>query len=170
MQEIELKVIEINKENLIHQLLEMGAKKVYDGEIIDEFLRRKNAKRSSSILRLRQSNDGVFLTSKRRIKNNQAKVMEENEIKVSDYNTTVKIMKSIGYHVNERRKKHRISYILGDTRFEFDKLDNIPCYLEIESSSPEKIYDFINKFGIDKKKVKKWNSNKLLKHYKAKNK
>ena len=64
-------------------------------------------------------------------------------------------------------KKKRVSYKLGNVRFDFDtRKENIPTYMEIEAPSIEIINEFVDKLGIDKEKVKPWTFAQVEKHYK----
>ena len=61
--------------------------------------------------------------------------------------------------------KKRISYVLGDIRFEIDTYEGIPTFLEIEAPSEEILEEMVLKLGFSMKDTKPWNGKKVWKHY-----
>ena len=61
--------------------------------------------------------------------------------------------------------KHRISYTLKWVHFDFDKYDNIPWFLEIESDNEDDVNYWINKLWIWKYKTVKYWYRKLKELY-----
>lgn len=172
MREIEVKILEVNGKEIEKKLLELGAKKTFDGEIDAAFFdtpdfRLKNEK---SILRLRTYGSKTFLTYKKAVPNENVKVRDEYEIEVSDFETTKNILKGIGLaprDVKGATKKHRVSYQLEKTHFELDKYDDekIPLLLEIEAQDEETVYKYAAKLGFEKKDCNAWTAGEVIKHY-----
>ncbi len=172
MKEIEVKILEVDGEEIEKRLLELGAKKTLDGEIDAVFFdtpdfRLKNEK---SILRLRTYGSKVFLTYKKAVSNKNVKVRDEYETEVSDFETTQNILKRIGLvprDVEGVTRKHRVSYQLEKTHFELDKYDDekIPLLLEIEAPEEETVYEYAKKLGFEKKNCNAWTASKVIKHY-----
>jgi len=111
---------------------------VFDDQVGTLFKKRE-------ILRLRRSND-VVLTFKKPVEKERFKVMEEYEVKVSDFNETYRILTGLGYKKAFRYQKRRdIFHFLGTEVL----LDRTPIgdYVEIEGEK-EKIMEVCRHLGL----------------------
>jgi len=169
MEEIEVKIIEINKEEMIRKILELGAKKVFEGDVNTVFYDFENNSLADkeSLLRLRTKGDKAFLTYKEKITQEGAKVMKEIESEIADFDTLHKILLKLDLKSSKNYKKKRTTYKIKDTLFEFDEYEDIPCYMEIEASTLDIIKEFIKQLEIDKNKVKNWTTKELIEYYKS---
>ena len=150
MKEIEIKILEINREEVEKKLSKIGAKKVFDG-LVESWIfdfKDDSLKASKSFLRLRKQGEGTYLTFKKRISNEDAKIDDEHEVRVSDLEVMREIIDSLGFKEIDFYKKKRISYVLDDVHFELEKLEGeysfIPEFLEIEAPDVEKLYGYVN--------------------------
>jgi len=169
MKEIEVKFLEINKEQVIKRIENLGGKKIFDGDLEniffdfeDERLRKNNV-----LLRLRRIGSKSFLTVKTPIEKKEAKIKEENETEVGKHESMTKILNNLGLFEVNRTKKHRTSYTLDGARIEFDTLEGIPTYLEIEAPSLERLKEIVKKIGFSMNDAKNWSENEVIKHYKT---
>lgn len=147
MKEIELKFLEINRQEIEKKLEQIKAKKVFDkifNVIIFDYPNNSITKKGD-YLRLRDEGDKTLLTYKKSISNNNVKVIDEIETIVKDFNETKRILETLGLKNIHKVKKRRTRYKTKDAQFEFDQYieeyDFIPEFLEIEAD--EKI---INKY------------------------
>ncbi len=164
MKEIEVKVIAINKTDIISKILSLGAKKSFEGNIHSiNYNLPANVK--ISLLRLRKKGDKNYLTAKTSLSKEQARIAEETEVEIQNFETMHTILTSLGYTIRKESHKKRTSYTLNETHFEIDEFEGIPAYMEIESSSVKKIEQFIRELGINPAHVKNWNETELLQHY-----
>ena len=94
MKEIEVKILDINPEEIRNKLLDLGAKRISKNKystIIFDFEDRR-IRKSGELLRLRKAGDKIELTYKiRDEKDTDFKVMEELETTTGDFDTMVKI-------------------------------------------------------------------------------
>lgn len=157
MQEFEIKFLEVDVPELEKKLLEIGAKKTseYDySRIIFDYPESDMYKRGGWI-RLRTDGKEATLTYKESIKEklddgNMKNVgMKEIEIVVDDYERTNELLKAIGLVKKVEEKNKRIRYAKGDVTFDIDFWPFIAPYLEIESSSFEKVKNAANELGFD---------------------
>lgn len=165
MREIETKILEVDVKKTEKILKKLGAKLVFDGKI--EFIRFKGLGISDdSLLRVRKVGDKVQLTFKKR--NMKSRFLDSKEIEtyVGDFNTTKDILLNLGFSIRSKGKKHRKSYVLGKTRFEFDTFKGIPTYLEIEGSEAS-IKKYSKLLGFKEKDFKNWTQFQVLRYYKA---
>ena len=168
MREIEVKFLEIDKEKIIEKLKSLGAKKSFEGNIEALYFdtSKKELKKKGIILRLRKRGDISELTLKKWISVVNAKVMEEKESKVEDFQEIRNILHNLGYREIVRRRKCRITYKLDDISFEIDKIADLPCYLEIEAPSIEKIRHAVDLLGLSMEDSKPWSEGEVRRHYK----
>ena len=165
--EIEVKVIEINKEEMIKKLLSLGAKKVFDGDIqaITYDFFDNSLKKNESFIRLRLKGDKAFITYKKKISKDCAKIMEEIETEVKDFTLMQAILEKINLVPQKSYNKKRESYQIGDVLFEFDDYECIPIYMEIEAPSSEIINEYLSKLNIPIERVKAWGFGELFAYH-----
>jgi adenylate cyclase, class 2 len=172
MKEIEVKILEINVTDIQRRLTDLGAQKVFEGEI--EWLQYdfpdKRLFQNETFIRLRKKGDQSELTFKKLLNKDQAKVSEETEVVVSDFSAMQRILEALGLNIRRGYplKKTRISYILDGTHFEIDTLPGIPSYLEIEGASKEKIQEYVQALGFIADDAKPWGTREIFAHYRDK--
>ncbi len=167
MNEIEIKIIEINKEKVIKKLFEVGAKKIDEYEIFALFFDDMNKTFSSKkeLIRLRKKNNSAFITFKGKEENDFARTSEEIEFEVSDFKKAQMFLEKIGLISRETKRKHRTSFKLKNSLIEIDEYEEIPIFLEIESPSEEEIKEIIDLLELNKENIRTWNGFDLFKHY-----
>src|SRR5208337_4315563 len=86
MQEIEVKILNVDGRQIKEKLIHLGAKKVFDGEIETFFFDFKNQAmvKARNVIRLRREGDTTVLTFKKFLSNEDVKAVEEFEVVVSD--------------------------------------------------------------------------------------
>lgn len=146
--EYEYKFYEYNKEDILKKLNSIGAEQVHD-YILYKFTVFENKK----YIRLRKENDQIFLTVK--IHDNEFPI--EKQIKVDDYEKTIELMQLLGFKVKYQFEKLRQKFKYDDVEIVFDMYPGIPEYMEIETTSVDKLNDFCKSIGLDKKN-NKWKS------------
>ncbi len=175
MNEIEVKVLNINKEEIRKKLVEIGAKLVKDEEQInirfdteDKYLRNTY----HGYLRIRITKNNLSgetintLTLKRNIARDEFRVNEEMETQISNVEETVKILEALKYRKKNPGKKHRVSYVYDDILFEIDEWDKeiYPYpYLEIEVKQKDDLDRAIKLLNIDKKNITAKSIEELIK-------
>ncbi|WP_455278173.1 class IV adenylate cyclase [[Eubacterium] cellulosolvens] len=176
MNEIEVKILEINRKELEKKLISIGAKKISQKEIETLFFDSKDYffKKANSLVRLRKEKGGITLTFKKLIDNKKAKIAKEYEVTVSDLDKMKDILESLGLSLHARMKKLRTSFVVNDVKFEFDKyLDEynyIPEFLEIEANNIDILYEHTKLLGFTNEECKPWSTLDLINYYSEKNK
>lgn len=172
MKETEVKILEVNRQQLEQTLKTLGAKKVFDGPIQTLFFDFTDGKisKTKSLLRLRKAQDKVELTYKSVSSVKEAKTAEEYSVEVSSLDAARKILENIGLTVTESMEKHRTSYKLDDARFDFDRYMGeysfIPEFLEIEAQSIRQIRKYASSLGFKPQDCLTWSTDELVEHYK----
>ena len=152
MQEVELKFIDINIEEIKKKITDLGAKKTYEKDMENLFLCKEGfdfRDSSKKILRLRKTNDSIVLNYKGPNESSQMHNKEEIEIQVDDLEKTISLFERLEFTKTNILKKHREHYEMDDVHFEFDTVEDIPTYLEIETQSEKAMIDICKKLDLD---------------------
>ncbi len=177
MEEIEVKVIEVNKAGIEKKLKSLGAKKAFSGKIeaiIMDFP-DKRLKKSGQILRLRKmtADNGevkCILTHKHaKKKSAKVKTAKETEFEIGSFDGMKEVLMEAGLVQIGGMDKHRTSWAIGKSHVEIEeylgKFKYVPCFLEIESPSAKEVYAVAKKIGIEKKDCLPWSSWDLVEYY-----
>lgn len=171
MKELEIKILEIDRDQIVQRLESNGGRKVFDGLVESMFFDFPNKllRSKSSILRLRTSGSQSALALKRTVDRSLINIQDEFEVTVSDWETMATILGSLGLVPWIEMKKHRTRYQIEDVHFEIDKyLDDfayIPEFLEIEAPSIEKLYSYAALLGYSQKQCQKFDALELAEYY-----
>lgn len=172
MKEIELKILEINKDKVEAKLLELGAKKIFEGKVEAHYFSNNKLKEKGSFLRLRKIGDKVELTFKTKSTRKEVTQRDEYETYISSFDKAQTIIEHLGLKKSLIIKKDRISYKLNETRFELDKYheenEDIPWFLEIESKDIKTIYSYVDKLNLPRENCLAEGFKGLRKHYNTK--
>jgi len=99
-----------------------------------------NSNKPKQIIRVRDESKQITFT----IKNKEKEFAEEFEVIVSDYLTTIEMLKQLGHEINYSMEKYREIYYNKeyDVEIVLDHFPGLPPYIEIESKkSNEKDVD-----------------------------
>lgn len=171
MKETEVKILEIDRKKIEQALADMGAEKIFDGDIQTMFLDFKDRRiiKAKDVLRLRKEQDKVELTYKKVRFAQTAKTAEEYSVEVSNLETIKTILKNLGLSVTESMEKHRVSYALDNVRFDIDRYFGtygfIPEFMEIEAQNSTLIYKYAALLGFKKEDCLPWSTTELIQHY-----
>lgn len=174
MDEIEVKILEIDPEFIIDKLLNLGAIKSFDGEMDAMFFDFSDLKIKDrgDVLRVRQEGNETRLTYKALISKEGTKIMRELETTVEDKEILQQILEALGLQIVKRTRKHRIQYELNNTHIVIDRykdaLDAIPPFLEIEAPDTKHLYQMVKQLGYKPEDCLSWDTGDLIKHYRIK--
>lgn len=172
LQEIEVKILEIDPDSIVKRLMELGAKKSFDGEMLALFFDKENddIQKTGDVLRLRKEGDVTVLTYKKFVSQDGAKIMEEYETRVGDVDQMRTILDLLDFKVKKKTRKFRTQYELGDTHIVIDdyqdELAAIPVFIEVEAPNMERLQEVVQLLGYSTKDCLSWNTYHLMKHYK----
>ncbi|MBI3952836.1 MAG: class IV adenylate cyclase [Candidatus Doudnabacteria bacterium] len=169
MKETEVKILEINPKDVKKRLERLGAKNIFEGEVVwtaFDFA-DKSFSQQEILIRLRKKGKEAELTLKRLLSRTKVKTSDELNIVVGDYEAAKNFLLAIG--LKEKfgypLHKHRISYLLDDVRFEIDTFSEFPTYLEIEAKNAETINEYVGKLGFSTNDIKPWGTREVFNHY-----
>ncbi|MDD3646725.1 MAG: CYTH domain-containing protein [Candidatus Gracilibacteria bacterium] len=179
MLEKEIKVLEINIDEIKVKLESFGAKKSFEGFIHDIYYDFPGDKMDTEkrIFRVRKKGETHLYTIKRKRDTKVEggvkgiKVADEGERQITDVDSFTKVLEKYGMKKVREKKKHRISYSLDDIEFDIDDYylgddkNTIPPLLEIEAHSKKDINIWIKKLGLENHITKSFGSRKLFEYY-----
>ena len=171
MDEIEVKILDINRKKVEERLVSLGAEKVFDGLIHGYFYDSPDSRvrRNKDTFRLRMVGDKSFITLKKFVSDEGAKIRREYEVEVSDFDSAKSIIEGLGFSAWMEMRKRRTSYVLGDVHFELDKhIDQysfVPEFLEIESKDVGTLYKYVGLLGYGKEDCRPWTIVEVARHY-----
>ena len=113
--EIEVKFYLADLEGIRNKILKLGAKS--KGRLFETNIRYEDKINSlikkKSLLRLRQDEKATFtLKSSPPVKSKDYKIVNELEVEVSDFATMDQILKTLGFHPEQKYEKWRETFIL----------------------------------------------------------
>ena len=147
--EIEVRVLNIDKEDLISKLEKNNAmfigdwhqvRYVYDFKPIDP----------NRWIRLRTNGVDTTLTIKE-VENKSIEGTKELEIVVSSLETTHQILEKLGYKRRSIQENKRIRYILNAVEIDIDTWPGLNTYVEFEGESEEQIKEVFKLLNLDYK-------------------
>lgn len=158
MKELEVKILDINVDNIRNILLKNNAVKVKEENQINNIYdfpdNRLSAKKGYARIRkiedLLHKKNCCYMTTKKLISQDQFKIMEEHETEISSSEEGENIFKSLGLILTKSLKKFRESYKYKDTLIEIDINEKEFCpfpYLEIETSNTEELKEVVALLG-----------------------
>lgn len=174
MLEIEVKILEINKEQIEETLRQLGARKVFDGEVYAVYYDFANnalaGKNSTLRLRKKESiiESNIELTLKTEVSKKKAKIMQEYEVSVDSLDKMQQILEGIGLQPVQCLEKSRTSYVLNNVHFDIDTLPGIPTFLEIEAPNMKTLEQYVRTIGYTLQDAKPWTGKDVLEYYQKK--
>ena len=149
--EYEVRVLEINKEEIQAKLEKLNAilvEDVFQRRYVYDF----KPVNPSKWIRLRTNGAKTTLTIKN-VESSNIDGTKEVEIEVSDFDTANEILKELGYNPRGVQENKRIKYDLNGVEVDIDTWPKIPTYLEIEGTSEEEVYKTLELLDIPKEKA-----------------
>lgn len=167
MKEIEVKILEIDKLKIESKLKKLGAKKVFSGKLVSYFFDRNNTLKDKNILlRLRVYDNECLLTAKKIISKKDIKDADEFEVNVSNFKEARKLLELLGFKLIRKLEKNRVSYVLNNVKFEFDKpKEKVPCFLEIEAKDKKTLEKYVKLLGYRMSQTNTFTYSDVLQHY-----
>lgn len=175
MKEVEVKILEVDRGVVEGKLSSLGASKTFEGDVETVFFDFPGdpIAKAKNLLRLRKIGGKTELTFKKFIANGSAKVRDEYEVLVSDFETMYFILESLGLVAAQRMKKHRISYAMSSgVRVDLDRyvgeFSHIPDLMELEAQDTATLHSHIKLLGFKPEDGKSWTTFDLVDYYSRK--
>ncbi len=167
MDEIEIKILEIDKDRIIKRIKSLGGRLIEEG-VMRSFIfdtEKKELKHSGKLLRLRDLNNKKTITYKKAKEQGTIKVRKEIETEIADIQNMKDILEGIGMVQVAEDLRYRTSFKLKDSRIEIDEYKDIPVYLEIESPDKQELQEIVRMLGYSMKDTTSETYNEVRKRY-----
>lgn len=171
MEEIEVKILEIDRREVEERLRQLNAELIFKGRIETIYFDRKDGKLGDEgkVLRLRKREGRNFITLKVGKSRKRAKIMDEYEMEINDFEVMKSILNGLGFYEIYRLEKHRTSYRLDSSRCEIDDYPDIPVFLEVESPDLKTLERDIERLGFNEEDTTSYSIRDVLKYYDREN-
>lgn len=156
MKEVEVKIRNIDKNDIIQKIKGLGAHRVFGGKVVDFRFDtpERDLSRQGKALRIRQKGKYIYLNLKGKKKSRESIIgRDEIGVKISNFRTMQRILHELGYIKIFELVKYRTEYRLGDINFDLDEYVGLEPILEIESDSYEKVEEYIDKLEIEEEDI-----------------
>lgn len=169
--EIEVKILEINRQAIEQKLHEMAAIKSFEAEFLAVFFDTQagDILQKQCALRLRKEGAQTVLTFKEPMGNTEMKIMKETEVMINDAEAMRTILRAIGLKEIGITRKMRTEYKWNNTKIVLDQyLDNynfIPLFMEVEAENESEVALAVETLGYQLSDCKNWNTYELVKYY-----
>lgn len=149
--EFEVRVLEINKEEIIKKLEDLNATFEWDNiqkRYVYDFIPKEDKK----WIRLRTNGNKTTLTIKNLV-SSKIDGTQELEVTVDNFDRCNLILKELGYVPKGYQENRRIQYDLNGVEIDIDSWPMIPTYLEVEGKSEDAVYFALDLLGIKKEET-----------------
>ena len=156
MKEVEVKIRNIDKGDILKKIIDLGAPKLFTGRVIDYRFDTpdRDLSRQGKALRIRQKGKYIYLNLKGKKKSVENIIgRDEIGVKISNFRTMHRILNELGYIKIFELNKYRTEYRLNDITFDLDEYVGLDPILEIESDSYEKVEEYIQKLKIGEEDI-----------------
>ena len=165
MKELEVKILNIDLEEMENKLKELGAELIAKESQVNTLIDSDEnyiENKLNSYLRIRESKSTLkgtskfTLTMKESIDREGIRENLETNIDISDREEMIYLLDKLGYQVKDIGKKERTSYLLKGVRFDLDRWDKKTYpdpYMEIEVNNEDELENMIQILEIDKKNI-----------------
>ena len=150
MKEIEVKVLEIDPEEIVPKLKQMGAELTEYGLVHAKAYDHPDGRlvKKGQYVRVRKIADRIEVVFKNPVQGDGFKVNEEIEFTIDDFDAACSVFKAIGLTKFADMEKYRATFKLGNAKIEFDKYADIPWFLEVEAPSEDDVRAILDKLGF----------------------
>lgn len=144
--EYEVRVLEINVEEVVEKLKSIGAEFCWD-KLQKRYVYDFIPKVDNKWIRLRTNGEKTTLTIKNLV-SSEIDGTQELEVVVDNFERCNLILKELGYEAKGYQENRRIQYMINGVEIDIDYWPLIPTYLEIEGRSEEAVYETLKLLGF----------------------
>lgn len=166
MQEIEIKILGIDSQEISKKLVDLRAHKEFSGLIKTKYFDKDGEIRNKGdLLRVREfegsHTEATYKTNKRI--ENDYKIYDEFELASPEFDEACSFFESLGFEASCYFEKRRTVFSLPEAEIVIDEYPQIPPFIEIEAPDPKTIEDLIVKLGLEENEKSSHTINGLLK-------
>jgi adenylate cyclase class 2 len=167
-QEIEVKVLDVNKEAVAAKLMLIGARKLQEIRLSVDWYGPKNLTHAGDdpwYLRVRSTSGGKSELSWKSLAKHVGNTRQSEEINfdVSDPKAAGELLRALNLELYAHQEKDRTSWQFKNWRFDLDQYPGMPAYLEIEGESESHVAEAIALLELENKRAISEGERKLIK-------
>lgn len=151
-QEIEVKFLSVNHDDIRAKLKSQGAKLIHPmrlmRRVVMDYEDRHMQINNDGWVRIRDEGDKITLTFKRSTEHEFGGA-SEIEVVVSDYQKTIDIFKAVGLTVHSEQETKRETWALDGAEIVLDEWPWLDPFIEIEATSEDLVKSTAKKLGFD---------------------
>lgn len=155
--EHEVKVLDVNIEELTKKLESIGAKKVYDDNRTIIALDTEDRKYLNQYDKLIRVTDEGSIKVTMHVNQSKPDIKEGIKFKTSRLKETMDFFQQLGLNPISKVSAHRLSYELGKIDFDIDEFPKIPPFLEIDIEYLQEegytLEELLKKLGLENNKT-----------------
>ena len=159
--EKEVTILNINKEEFIKQIIQLGAKEQTKELLQTRYVYDFHPVEENKWIRLRTNGIKTTLTIKQIVDENKIDGVKEWEVEVSDFEETDKILNMLGYHARNIQQNKRQIFTLNNVEIAIDTWPLIPCYAELESDDIKNIQQLLNLLQVKEENITTYNVGRI---------
>jgi adenylate cyclase class 2 len=152
-QEIETKVLDIDRDKIVARLAELHAEKIKQTRLIVDWYRPKGVKEGEDpwFLRIRTDSSGKHEVTWKAISEILGTARKHKEINftVSDDEKMADLFIELGLEAFGHQEKDRTSFKLKDWQFDLDEYPGMPAFIEIEGTSEDHVKEAMKLLGVE---------------------
>ena len=148
MIEKEIRVLEINKNKFVRQIMSMGAVPVDEDLLQRRYVYDIDPRDKTKWMRLRTNGKKTTLTVKQILDRHSIAGTEEHEIEIENFEVANTMLNKLGFKPRNYQENIRSIYKLGGVEISIDTWPLIPTYAELEGESEAEIVALVQALGI----------------------
>ncbi len=152
-QEIETKVLEVNKRKIVQKLISFGAQKKQESLLIVDWYRLRGITEGNDpwFLRIRSDSEGKHETTWKAKSTILGTARKHKEINfhIHEHEKLADLFLEIGLEKYAHQEKERTSFKFMDWSFDIDQYPGMPAFIEIEGNSEEHVNQAIRLLGLE---------------------
>ncbi len=172
MNEIEVKIMDINPDSIKNKLKLLHAKPTGDGvmEIMHFDFPDGRIQKNDEILRLRKIHGRVELVYKQNLGGSKDfKSMKEYETTIADFDAMAEILKRLGFvvyfHYEKKRETFALEHNGKKIKFEIDYYPGINPLIEVEANNEASVEEGVKLLGYEMKDTTTLSGNPFMRKY-----
>ena len=160
--EIEVKILNINKDAIHKKLKQCGALYLNKVRQVNKIF--GSGSEQGLVVRLRTESGKTTFTTKKVIEKKDFKIAHELETSISDSETFSQQLELMGFHLSWYLEKDRTTYQYKETAVTIDEYPDIPPFIEIEGTE-EAIKAVISDLGYRMKDANTMSFSDIIEKY-----
>src|SRR3989344_1939853 len=155
--EVITKVLEVNRDDIIAKMDNLGAQKIYEGRVLLDYFRNEASKigEEQKFLYLKSYEEGLGEITWNGAHEIVGVSRKRHEISfvVGDTEKAAELLTELRYERYAHQEKNRISWVYDAWRFNLEEYPEVPSYLKIKGHSDEHVREAVVQLGLGGHKI-----------------